>query len=107
MKRRLVWLLALAGLAWLWLRSGGRRPRPAVHAPAGADPADELRRKLGESKGRDAASAEQDAPEGAAEPQAGPAGPGADASEDVEARRREIHERARSATEEMRRSGAD
>ena len=106
MRRRLFWLLAIAGFVWLWLRSGGRRPQPVVHTPPGGDPADRLRRKLDESKDR----GEAEAP-----PAEGPAGakavasepPAPAVSEDLDAKRREIHERARSAAEEMRHSNDD
>ena len=46
MRRRLLFLLALAGLAWLWLRRGGRRPESVIDVPPAGDPAGELRRKL-------------------------------------------------------------
>jgi hypothetical protein len=48
MRRRLIWLIALAGLSWLWLRRGARRPQPVVDIPPVGGPADdpaaELRR---------------------------------------------------------------
>jgi hypothetical protein len=102
MKRRLVWLLAIGGLVWLWLRRGARRPEPVVDVPAtpqpadsgAADPAEELRRKLDETKGRDES-------------------PGADAApapatvEELDAKRREVHDRARAAADEMHRTSTD
>ena len=66
------------GLAWLFRR----RKKPA---PAPADPAEELKRKLEESR---------EAP--AAEPEAEPAGGSLDE------RRRAVHDRARAAIDEMR-----
>ncbi len=90
MKRRAVWLLALLGLLWLFRRALGR-PEPVHVAPAdeaepGADdPAEELRRKLGQARER-------------SEPAAG---------EDVEERRRTLHEQARASADEMRRSASD
>jgi hypothetical protein len=120
MKRRLVWLLALAGLAWLWLRHGARRPEPVVDIPAPApgeplagDPADELRRKLDETKER-AEEPAADAPAAAPTPSAGPAAaPDADTppapaeDEALDAKRRAVHDRAQSAADEMRRSSSD
>jgi hypothetical protein len=103
MKRRLVWLLAIGGLIWLWLRRGARRPEPVadvpaapVPAPAGsdvaADPADELRRKLDETR----------------DTVAGTDTPPAPASvEELDAKRRDVHDRARAAADEMRRSSTD
>ena len=46
MKRRLLWLAAVAGFVWLYLRRGVRRPQPVVQIPPTSDPAEELRRKL-------------------------------------------------------------
>jgi hypothetical protein len=96
MRRRLFWLVALAGLGWLWLRRGARRPQPVVDIPPvggpADDPAEELRRKLDETKGRAEESAESPAPAGA---------------EDLDAKRREVHDRARSAADEMRGSSSD
>jgi hypothetical protein len=102
MKRRLVWLLAFGGLIWLWLRRGARRPEPVTDVPGaprsaevGADdPAEELRRKLDETKGRGSGS-EADVP----------AGP--ESVEELDAKRGEVHDRARAAADEMRRSSTD
>jgi hypothetical protein len=111
MKRRLVWLLAIGGLIWLWLRRGARRPEPvtdvqAAPAPApgggdaAADPAEELRRKLDETKGRDGGDETGPASEADAPP--------APASvEELDAKRRDVHDRARAAADEMRRSSTD
>jgi hypothetical protein len=114
MKRRLVWLVALAGLVWLYVRRGVRRPQPVVQIPPAADPAEELRRKLEETKerGEDAAShlAEPE-PEGEPGEQSDPAEllepPAPVVLEELDAKRREVHERARSASDEMRRSSTD
>jgi hypothetical protein len=103
MKRRLVWLLAIGGLIWLWLRRGARRPEPVTDVPAAsepvdttaADPAEELRRKLEETKG-------QDTGPGAADTPAAPA-----SVEELDAKRGEVHDRARAATDEIRRSSTD
>ena len=103
MKRRLFWLLALAGVIWLYLKRGGRRPEP-VHSvlPAG-DPAEELRRKLEETKERETGASHLSEPEPPHADPAEPVEPSAPVvSEELEARRREIHERARSAADEMR-----
>jgi hypothetical protein len=96
MRRRLLWLLALAGLVWLYLRRGPGRPAPDVHVPPAADPAEELRRRLEATKGRERDVSEKEAAE---QP--------APAPDEIEARRRAERERARSAAEEMRRSGSD
>jgi hypothetical protein len=134
MKRRLFWLLALAGVVWLYLKRGGRRPQPVEHVPVpSADPAEELRRKLDETKEREGVDevsypAEPDPgpaevigvekPSGPAshlaEPEpphtepAEPVEPSAPVvSEELDARRREIHERARSAADDMRGTGSE
>jgi hypothetical protein len=119
MKRRLFWLLAIGGAIWLYLRRGARRPEPVHRVPPGGDPADELRRKLDETKDREAPvsyPAEPDPapaevlgieqPEVAAGDQ--PTEPLAPVvSEELDARRREIHERARAAADEMRSTSSD
>jgi hypothetical protein len=115
MRRRLLWLVAVAGLAWLYLRRGARRPQPVDSVPAPADPAGELRRKLDATKERveDDAASHLATPEPApvepphADP-AEPVEPSAPAvSEDLDARRREVHERARAAADEMRGTSSD
>ena len=106
MKRRLFWLVALAGVIWLYLRRGGRRPEP-VHSvpPAAGDPAEELRRKLEQTKEREADVSYLAEPE---PPHADPAEPSAPVvSEELDARRREVHERARSAADEIRGTSTD
>ncbi len=77
--------------AFRWLRLRRRRPQPS-----GADPAEELRRKLEESR---ATSVEPGPPEppSASEPEQ--AAPGTDD------RRRDVHERGRAAIERMRERG--
>src|SRR5437879_3958329 len=107
MKRRFVWLVALAGLIWLYVRRGVRRPQPVVQIPPAGDPAEELRRKLEETKERGEGPADHlAAPE--PEPRSDPVEPSAPVvSEELDAKRRELHERARSATDEMRRSSSD
>jgi hypothetical protein len=103
MKRRLVWLLAIGGVIWLWLRRGARRPEPVLDVPSTAhptesgagDPVEELRRKLDEK--------ERDAVEGSdADPPPAPA-----SVEELDAKRREVHDRAQAAADEMRRSSTD
>ena len=104
MRRRFVWLVALAGLVWLYLRRGVRRPQPVVEIPPAADPAEELRRKLEETKEREGAAPQTAVPATETEPLE-PSAPVV--SEELDARRREVHERARSAADEMRRSSTD
>jgi hypothetical protein len=82
MGKRLLFLLGLAALVGVLLR---RRRRP--EGPAG-DPAGELRRKLDETR----------------EP---PASDAAEPADDLDARRRSVHERARQAADEMHPSGMD
>jgi hypothetical protein len=92
MRRLLTWLVVSLGIAALIRRL--RRPsRPVESAPVGEgtaepaaddDPADELRRKLAESRAED-------------EPAAVPS-----SAVTVEERRAEIHGQGRSALEEMR-----
>jgi hypothetical protein len=110
-KRRLFWLLALAGVAWLYLKRGGRRPEPVHHVPPASDPADELRRKLDETKDRETPLTHLAEPEpadvlGVTQPE--PVEPSAPVvSEELDARRREIHERARAAADEMHDTSSD
>jgi hypothetical protein len=74
------------GLAWLfrWRR------KPAPVAVPDADPAEELKRKLAESRGPD--------PEPVAAPEPEPEAPAAPLDE----RRQAVHDRARAAIEDMR-----
>jgi hypothetical protein len=91
MRRVLTWLVVSLGIAAL-IRRLRRSSRTVESAPAeaptepagGDDPADELRRKLAESRAED-------------EPAAVPSSPVT-----VEERRAEIHGQGRSALEEMR-----
>ena len=92
-RTRLAWIGgAAAGVAALLV--GRRRLRRPAGAPPAPDPADELRRKLDESR---ALAAERDEFEAGETPvdQAEPAG------ESVEDRRRRVHEDARAAADEM------
>ena len=117
MRRRLLFLLALAGVLWLYLRRSGRRPQPFDSGPA-----DELRRKLDETSDRlgekagDASEALRDTAEEAGqklddakERVADEASGLAETSvtEDLDAKRREVHERARETVDEMRDSSSD
>jgi hypothetical protein len=103
MKRRLVWMLAIGGVIWLWLRRGARRPEPVLDVPptpqpaegGAGDPAEELRRKLDEK--------ERDPVEGSA----ADAPPAPASVEELDAKRREVHDRAQAAADEMRRSSTD
>jgi len=79
-RSRLAWLIGLAGLLALLRR---RRSHP-VAVPA-SDPADELRRRLDETR---------EDPPPAPEPPAPPAG--------VDDRRRQVHDAGRAAVDEMR-----
>jgi len=111
-KRRLFWLVALAGVIWLYLRRGGRRPEPVHGVPPAADPAEELRRKLEETKEREPGASHLSTPEPPHADPPEPIEPSAPAelgqpsapvvSEELDARRREVHERARSAADEIR-----
>jgi hypothetical protein len=80
MWRRLLVLTGLAALVAYVLR---RRPAQAVSEPS-VDPAEELRRKLDETRAQ-------------AEPE-----PETALSDDLAERRRQVHERARAARDEMR-----
>lgn len=107
MKRRFFWLVAVAGVVWLYLRRGAKRPQPVDRVPPTADPAEELRRKLEATKerGEEEPVSHLSEPE---PPHAEPDEPSAPVvSEELDARRREVHERARSAADEMRHSSSD
>jgi hypothetical protein len=104
-RKRLAWLAAALGLAGaLGLRArAGRRPRPALPPPAEppVDPrAEELRRKLAESRAlveERAEFEEHETPVDEAEPAAG----------DPDARRRRVHDEGRAAVDEMRSRSRD
>ena len=85
MRRVVTGLGCLLGALWIfrWFRRSAQ-PEPA------ADPAEELRRKLDESRTEDQVPAEP----AAAEPEALPAG--------LEERRRAVHDRGRAAIDAMR-----
>jgi hypothetical protein len=83
MRRVLAWLACGAGALLFWRRLSGRR----AQAPAAPDPAEELRRKLDESRAEPAIRAEEPPP-------SSPAGLGE--------RRREVHDRGRAAIDRMR-----
>ncbi len=85
MFRRLLVLTGLVALVVYLLR---RRPVPAAGVEHDVDPAEELRRKLDEARGR-------------AEPET------AELSDDLDTRRREVHERARASADEMRGSSSE
>ncbi|HLG09936.1 MAG TPA: hypothetical protein VI409_14810 [Gaiellaceae bacterium] len=90
MRKLLTWLLVTIGIAALIrrLRRRGTEPEPApLEQPAAEDPADELRRKLAESRESD------DAEEAPAPPEA-----------TVEERRADVHEQGRAALDEMKSS---
>jgi hypothetical protein len=83
MGKRLLVLSALAAGLVLLSRRRCRRPAQSLPAP---DPADELRRKLDEARERQS-SAPPSAPS---------------AADEVDARRRSVHERGRAAIDQMR-----
>lgn len=85
MRRFFAWLGCLLGALWIfrWFRRGSP-PAPA------ADPAEELRRKLEESRSDEPAPAEPPA----AEPEASATG--------LDERRRAVHDRGRAAIDAMR-----
>ncbi|MGE5273602.1 MAG: hypothetical protein ACM3QU_07555 [Verrucomicrobiota bacterium] len=90
MRRPLTWLgLAVGALAfWRW---GLRRRKAAPGQPAAGDPAEELKRKLAESRSEESATA--------TEVEAAPA-PGAP-QPSLDERRRAVHDKARQAIDEM------
>ena len=85
MFRRLLVLAGLVALAAYLLR---RRPAPSLAVELDVDPAEELRRKLDETRAR-------------AEPEA------AELSDDLDARRREVHDKAKASADEMRGSSSE
>src|SRR5438477_158757 len=108
MRRRLFWLLALGGLAWLWLRRGARRPQPVVDIPSDRAPAEELRRKLDETKERAPAPGPAASTDDPPERSGSDPAPAVTAdSDELDAKRREVHDRARSAADEMRGTSSD
>ena len=88
MWRRLLIVTGLAALAAYFLRR-----RPAAAPVVEVDPAEELRRKLDEVKASEGA---EDGAEADDTPVA-----------DLDARRRDVHERARAAVDEMQGSSSD
>ena len=94
MRRPLTELLALAGGAALVRRFGRRRRSPVDEVSVAPDPrALELRRKLAESRELVDERAEFEAGETPV-----------DEAEDVDEKRRRVHERGRAAADEMRRA---
>jgi hypothetical protein len=83
MRRRLTWLLVTLGIAAL-VRRLRRKTEAQVDTDETADPADELRRKLADSR-----SEEEETP--APEPPA----------DTVEERRADVHQQGRAALDEM------
>jgi hypothetical protein len=86
MWRRLLVLTGLVALIAYVLRRP-RRPAPERLEGYAEDPADELRRKLDETRAR-------------TEPEA-------ELTDDLDERRRDVHERARTAADEMRGSSSE
>ena len=84
--RRLLLITGLAALVAYLLR---RRPHVESRVEGYVDPAEELRRKLDEARSRDG-----DPPEH-------------ELSDDLDARRREVHDRARASTDQMRGSAPE
>jgi len=91
MRKRLTWLLVTLGIAAL-VRRLKRRGGHAEPAPAAStdDPANELRRKLAESRSADEGENAPTPPETT-----------------VEERRAEVHEHGRAALDDMRSSGEE
>jgi hypothetical protein len=86
MFKRLLLITGLAALIGYFLR---RQHHTESKVEGYADPADELRQKLDEARSRDAAEADSEL------------------SDDLDARRREVHEKARASADEMRGSSSD
>jgi hypothetical protein len=90
MLRRLLWITGIAAAVAYVLRRRRLVAEPAGAGPA-PDPAEELRRKLDQVRNRDEPATElSDAP-----------------AEDLDTRRRDVHDRARAAADEMRGSTPD
>ncbi len=89
MRRFFAWLGCLLGALWIfkWFRRGSP---PAPAADLAADPAEELRRKLEESRADEPTPTEPSV----AEPEAPEAG--------LDERRRAVHDRGRAAIDAMR-----
>jgi hypothetical protein len=86
MRKLLKWVVVTIGITALvhWFRR--RRAEPEVTAPEAADdPADELRRKLAESRGADESEVSPETPEAT-----------------VEERRADVHEHGRTTLDEMK-----
>jgi hypothetical protein len=83
-RRLFTWVAGAAGGVAAY-RAVTRRKPPPEAVPAGADPVHELRAKLAEARSE---------PEPEPEPAAGP--------DDPDSRRRDVHEQARTALDEMR-----
>jgi hypothetical protein len=89
MRRLYAWLAGFVGGAAAY-RAFKRTPRPEPKPQDGADPAEELKAKLAEARAGDAGRDSAETPvDEAPDP-------------DVDARRRAVHEQARSAIDEMR-----
>jgi hypothetical protein len=88
MRRPLTWLgLAVGALAfWRWSL---RRRKPAPGPPPSGDPAEELKRKLAESRAEESTGAPEPEP-ASAEPQ-----------ESLDERRRAVHDKARQTIDDM------
>jgi len=84
MRRSFAWLTCAVGIAWIFRRL---RRRPEAEA---TDPAEELKRKLEETRGQ-------------AEPEPEPAEPEPEAPLDES--RRAVHDRGRASIDEMRERG--
>jgi hypothetical protein len=87
MRRSLTWLGVTVGAFAFW-RWRLRRPKPAP--PVAEDPADELKRKLAESRSGEPPAAAEPEPPGPEQPQGS-----------LDERRRAVHDRARQAIDEM------
>ncbi len=84
MRRRLTWLLVTLGIVAL-VRRLRRKSEPEVETRETDDPADELRRKLADSRSEEEEMSPPEPPEAT-----------------VEERRGDVHEQGRAALDEMR-----